>query len=182
MYQQQALLDEMGKLRKFAQRLTKNVHNADDLLQSTILRALEKKEYFQEGTNLFSWTSKMMFNLFISGYRQNQRFETQYDPSHHIDQMSVNPSQEAHVDLAIVSESMKRLSVEHREVLMLICIKGLSYEEVAKRLKIPGGTVRSRLSRARNHLQEMLNPPTTPIPYQMPVVRYLPWEEERRAA
>ncbi|MFH1158457.1 MAG: sigma-70 family RNA polymerase sigma factor [Pseudomonadota bacterium] len=164
MFQQEALIDEMGKLRKFAQRLTKNTHNAEDLLQSTIVRALEKKEQFQNGTNLFSWTSKMMFNLFVSNHRQKKRFETQYDPEPYIGRMLVGPSQEAHVDLVTVRECMKRLSPEHREVLLLVSVHGMSYEEIATKLKLPGGTVRSRLSRARNHLQVLLNP----VPCQMP--------------
>ena len=92
MFQQQALVNEMGKLRKFAMRLTKNPANTDDLLQSTMLRALEKKQYFEEGTNLFSWTSKIMFNIFVSGYRRQKKFGTQYDPAHYIDQMTVAPS------------------------------------------------------------------------------------------
>src|SRR5580698_9484734 len=107
MFEQEALIAEMDKLRKFAQRLTKNTHNAEDLLQATMLRALEKKEYFQNETNLFSWTSKIMFNLFVSGYRQKMKFDTQYDPAPYIDQMSVESSQEACVDLVTVSNSMK---------------------------------------------------------------------------
>lgn len=158
MYEQQALINEMGRLRKFALRLTKNTHSAEDLLQSTLLRALEKKNYFQSGTNLFSWTSKMMFNIFVSGYRHAHKFETQYDPAPYIDQMSVGASQETHTDLVTVNEAMKLLSLEHRKILLLVCIKGMSYEETAEALGIPMGTVRSRLSRARGQLEEILNP------------------------
>jgi len=158
MFQQEALIEEMPKLRKFALRLTKNAHNAEDLLQSTMLRALEKKDYFQNGTNLFSWTSKMMFNLFVSGYRQKKKFETQYDPAPYIDQMSMGPTQEAHVDLVTVSEGMKRLSAEHREILLLVCVQGMRYEEASELLSIPVGTVRSRLSRARSQLQDIMAP------------------------
>ena len=179
MFQQQALINEMGKLRKFALRLTKNAHNAEDLLQSTMLRALEKKEYFQSDTNLFSWTSKMMFNLFVSGYRQKKKFETQYDPAPYIDQMSIGPSQEAHVDLVTVNESMKRLSPEHREILLLVCVRGISYEEASKMLSIPVGTVRSRLSRARSQLQNLLAP--TP-PYQNAALANLSSAQSRLAA
>jgi RNA polymerase sigma-70 factor (ECF subfamily) len=178
MFYDQALINEMDKLGKFAHRLTRNPHNAEDLLQSTILRALEKKAQFQSGTNLFSWASKMMFNLFVSGYRQKKKFETQYDPEHYINQMSVGPTQEAQVDLVIVRESMKKLSREHREVLLLVSAQGMSYEEIAVKLKIPGGTVRSRLSRARNHLEAILNP----APRQMPANLCLPIVEREFAA
>jgi RNA polymerase sigma-70 factor, ECF subfamily len=172
MFQQEALVNEMGKLHKFALRLTKDSHNAEDLLQSTMLRALEKKEYFQSGTNLFSWASKVMFNLFVSGYRQKKKFETQYDPAPYIDRMPVGPSQEAYVDLATVTESIKRLSTEHREIFQLICVKGVRYEEASEMLNIPIGTVRSRLSRARHQLQGVLAPtprlPTALLPNAAP--------------
>lgn len=156
MFTQQALIKEMGNLKKFALRLTRNTSEAEDLLQSTMLRALEKSDYFQEETNLFSWTSKIMFNLFVSQYRHKKKFDTQYDPEPYIAQVSVEPSQEATVDLATVRESMKLLSREHREMLVLVCIKGMRYEEVSELLQIPVGTVRSRLSRARSQLQDLL--------------------------
>jgi RNA polymerase sigma-70 factor, ECF subfamily len=158
MFQHDALVKEIGSLRRFALRLTKNAHDAEDLVQATLLRAIEKKDYFQNDTNLFSWTSKIMFNLFVSRYRQKKKFETQYDPTPYIDQVSIGPSQEESVDLVTVGEGMKRLSPEHREILLLICVRGFRYEEASEMLKIPVGTVRSRLSRARAQLQEMLAP------------------------
>ncbi|HYD18070.1 MAG TPA: sigma factor, partial [Patescibacteria group bacterium] len=66
MFEQKALIGEMENLRRFALRLTRNASDAEDLVQSTLLRALEKQDYFETGTNLFSWTSKIMFNLFAS--------------------------------------------------------------------------------------------------------------------
>lgn len=156
MFQEQALINEMTNLRKFARRLTKNTHGADDLLQATLLRAIEKKQMFENGTNLFSWSSKIMFNLFISGYRQKKRYDTQYDPDHYISQISVEPSQEAYVDLITVREGINRLSPQHREILLFASIQGMSYEEIAEKLGIPGGTVRSRLARARRSLQTLL--------------------------
>lgn len=180
MFEQEALINEMEKLRKFAQRLTKNTHNAEDLLQATMLRALEKKESFQNETNLFSWTSKIMFNLFASGHRHKKKFETQYDPEHYIDQVSVRSTQEACVDLVIVNECMKQLSAEHREILLMISAKGMSYEEVSTALRIPSGTVRSRMSRARNHLQAILNPPVGP--YQIPAYMHASIAQGRVAA
>lgn len=156
MFKQEELVHEMGNLRKFALRLTRNVTEAEDLVQSTLLRAIEKKDYFQEGTNLFSWTSKIMFNLFVTGYRRKKKFESQYDPEPHIMNTAVDAPQEMSTDLLLVRQAMKQLSKEHREMLILVCIKGMRYEEVAEHLEIPVGTVRSRLSRARRHLQDLL--------------------------
>ncbi|MFN7112825.1 MAG: sigma-70 family RNA polymerase sigma factor [Alphaproteobacteria bacterium] len=159
MFKHEALVHEMPNLRKFALRLTRNVHEAEDLVQSTLLRAIEKQALFEENTNLFSWTSKIMFNLFVTGYRRKKKFESQYDPEPHIMASAVDAPQENTVDLALVRTAMQRLSKEHREMLVLVCIKGMRYEEVSEFLQIPVGTVRSRLSRARSALQQLMDHP-----------------------
>ena len=159
MFAQMELVNEMDSLRKFALRLTGNVSDAEDLLQSTVLRALEKKHLFQVDTDLFKWTSKIMFNLFVSGYRRRVKFETQYDPESFLENRSVDPEQESKVELMKVQEAMKNLSDDHREILVLVCVKSMRYEEVSKALDIPVGTVRSRLARARESLQNVLNTP-----------------------
>lgn len=167
MFNNTDLVNESVNLRKFALRLTRNTANAEDLLQTTLLRALEKKDMFETGTSLFKWTSKMMFNLFVTEYRRKSRFETQYNPESYIDSLSVEPSQEAIVDLATVTKAMKHLTPEHQEILVLVCVKGLRYEEAADMLSVPVGTVRSRLSRARENLQGLLGNDNTPaLPLQ----------------
>jgi RNA polymerase sigma-70 factor (ECF subfamily) len=158
MFEKEEIVSEISSLRKFALRLTKNGSDAEDLVQATVMRALEKSDYFQDGTNLFSWSSKIMFNLFVSQYRHKNKFETQYDSTPYLEQIVTGPSQESCTDLAIVRESMERLSREHREILIRVCVQGMSYEEVAELLHVPVGTVRSRLSRARQQLQDLLTP------------------------
>lgn len=156
MFQQRELVENMECLRKFAIRLTGNVTDAEDLVQATVLRALEKKHLFQTGTDLLKWTSKIMFNLFVTDYRRKTKFETQYDPESVIERQSIDASQERELELARVREAMKQLSPEHRKILILVCIKGLKYKEVSNFLSIPVGTVRSRLARARDNLQYIM--------------------------
>lgn len=157
MFDPQALVTETENLRKFALHLTRNKANADDLVQSTLLRALEKTHYFEEGTNLRKWTSKIMFNLFVTDYRRKVKFETQYDPEPYIEARYIKAPQESEVDLHAVGNALKKLSSDHQEILTLVCIKDMPYQEVAEALDIPVGTVRSRLSRARQSLQEIVN-------------------------
>jgi RNA polymerase sigma-70 factor, ECF subfamily len=159
MFQQTALVSEMDNLRKFALRLSGNLSDAEDLLQSTVLRALEKKHLFQPDTDLFKWTSKIMFNLFVSGYRRRVKFETQYDPESFLENRSVEAEQESKIELLKVQEAMNYLSNDHKEILIMVCIKSMRYEEVSKALGIPVGTVRSRLARARESLQTVLDTP-----------------------
>lgn len=159
MFKQAELIKEMDNLRKFACRLTNNPVEADDLLQSTVLRAIEKKDYFEAGTNLFSWTSKIMFNLFVTDYRRKTKFESQYDPEPLIAARSVEADQQTKSELTAVSRAMEELSPEHKEILVLVCVKGMQYQEVADMLAIPVGTVRSRLSRARSQLTALMDTP-----------------------
>lgn len=169
MFHNTALINEMESLRKFALKLTRNAHDADDLLQSTVLRALEKRHLFEDDTNLFRWTSKIMYNLFVSDYRRKVKFETQYDPESCIENQSTSASQDTHIELMQVEQAMEEISDEHREILIMVCVKGMRYNEVSEALQIPVGTVRSRLSRARESLQHAMETPKGHyLPYPQP--------------
>lgn len=164
MFNPSSLINEMPQLYRFALRLTRNNSDADDLLQSTVLRALEKKHLFTEGTSLFKWCSKIMFNLFATDYRHKIRFETQYDPAIYAETEAIEPTQDDIVDLENVRTAIHNLSTDHQQILTLVCMRDMRYEEVSQQLQIPVGTVRSRLSRARENLQVILN---TPLPRHM---------------
>ncbi len=162
MFAQNALVAETGKLHKFALRLTRNSADADDLVQSTCLRALEKSDHFEDGSNLFSWTSKIMYNLFVTGYRRKIKFETQYDPEPFLQKQVTEPTQYINAEFTDVQKAMMRLSEDHRNILVLVCIEGYAYQEVAEMLQIPEGTVRSRLHRAREQLNFIMDTPHQP--------------------
>ncbi len=147
------LVQHIPALTKFAMRLTRNNYaDADDLVQSTILRAMEKADQFQNGTNLFHWTSRILYTQFVTQHRRRCRFETQYDPENFIETLHEDARQESQTELSQVTRAMEKLSPEHRSVLVMVCVQGMSYEETAESLNIPVGTVRSRLSRAREQL------------------------------
>ncbi|MBU0800103.1 MAG: sigma-70 family RNA polymerase sigma factor, partial [Alphaproteobacteria bacterium] len=107
-------------------------------------------------SNLFSWTATIMYNIFVSAYRRRTKFETQYDPNEYIDRQAVAPAQDHSLQLSEVRSAMKRLSSDHSQIIMMVCIKGMRYDEAGEILQIPTGTVRSRLSRARKQLQELM--------------------------
>ncbi len=171
MFNNNALTQEMPKLEKFAYRLTRNQADTDDLVQSTLVRAIEKKHLFQPDTDLFRWTSKIMYNLFVSDYRRKTKFETQYDPENYIQKQSIEAPQDTQMELMKVNEAMTLLSEEHREVLVMICVQGMQYQDVADALSVPIGTVRSRLSRAREQLQMHLDTPSPKEAYAISRVK-----------
>jgi RNA polymerase sigma-70 factor, ECF subfamily len=156
MFDNQELTVEAPRLKKFALRLTGNQHDADDLVQATLLRAMEKADLFQTGSDLWKWLSKMMYNLFVTNYRRTVRWQCQFDPQEVIDRSAEDGDQERKMELKMVGRVIEQLPAKRREILLLICVQGLSYEEVAEKLDIPVGTVRSRLSRARSQLQDLL--------------------------
>lgn len=159
MFTNQALIQHSDRLNNFAYKLTHNKTEAEDLLQATLLKAIEKKHLFQENTNLYSWVSKIMYNMFVTAYRRRTKFESQYDPEPYIAQQSISAPQDIQMEMRKVEDAIDRLSEEHKEIILLICIKGHSYASVSEMLQIPVGTVRSRLHRAREALQHAVDTP-----------------------
>lgn len=156
MFDNAQLVEQLDNLRKFALTLTANVPDAEDLVNATVLRAMEKNEMFETGTDLQAWTSRIMFNLFATQYRRRARLEEKIEPVERIDNEELNaPPQETVVELSMVSKAVDKLSEEQKQILVMICVQEMKYEEVAEALNIPIGTVRSRLSRARENLQKM---------------------------
>ncbi|HAJ89947.1 MAG TPA: RNA polymerase subunit sigma [Rhodospirillaceae bacterium] len=146
------LFAELEGLNRFALKLCKNKSDADDLVQTTIVRALSHKESFEDGTKAFSWLSRIMYNSFATAYKRKIRYESQYDPEPEILNVRFESSQEDKIMVREVQSAMEELCPQHREILMLICAYEMSYEEASTHLNIPVGTVRSRLSRARESL------------------------------
>jgi RNA polymerase sigma-70 factor, ECF subfamily len=157
MLNHQELVQEINSLKRFAMKLTRNRSDADDLLQTTLLKSLEHGDSFQRGTHVFGWTSRILYNTFVSQYRHRVRYETQLDPQDFIDQQEVAATQESSMELQLVLKAMASLSADHQEILQIVCIDGLEYADAADVLGIPVGTVRSRLSRARAALQDVLS-------------------------
>lgn len=164
MFNNNELIDETQRLRKFAYRLTQNTCDAEDLVQSAVLRAIEKKHMFQEGTNLYSWVSKIMFNMFVSKYRRKTKFETQYDPEPYLEKQALDADQDMKMEVQDVQNAMDDLSDDHKEILIMVCVQGMRYADVSEKLQIPVGTVRSRLSRAREALNTAMR---TPAPHTL---------------
>ncbi len=156
MFTHDQLMPQLEGLRRFSMKLTSNRPDSDDLLQSTVLRAIEKQHLFEDGTNLFHWTSRIMFNIFVSNYKRRTQRECQFDPEALIASLSVMPDQESRMHFKSVCGAIEKLSPQHREIITVICWDGLSYEEAAQKLGIAIGTVRSRLARAREKLMERL--------------------------
>jgi RNA polymerase sigma-70 factor (ECF subfamily) len=149
------LLATLPSLRAFAVSLSGRHDKADDLVQDTVMKAWAKQESFEIGTNIKAWLFTILRNEFYSQMRKRGR-EVQDSDGAFTERMSVHPSQYGIVDLADFKKALDRLPDDQREAIVLIGASGFSYEEAAEICHCAVGTMKSRVSRARTKLQELL--------------------------
>jgi RNA polymerase sigma-70 factor, ECF subfamily len=150
---------EIPRLRRYARALTRRADRADDLVQETLLRAIAKGHLWQAGTDIRAWLFTIMHNQHVNMVRRAMRDEATVD----IEQMSsslvaiTDPT--ASRQLRELDTALARLPAEQREVILLVGLEGMSYEATAQILGVPVGTVRSRLSRGRDALRQLMDMP-----------------------
>ena len=169
---QAELMPVIDPLYNFAYRLTLDEDDANDLVQETYLKAYRFFEYFEPGTNAKAWLFRILKNSFINDFRKKSKqpakvdyseIEGYYNPEDVESDSDVGASssdmrQQSVRDLIgdEVASALNSLPVDFRTVIILCDLEGFTYEEMAKVLDIPIGTVRSRLHRARHFLKEKL--------------------------
>jgi len=149
------MLAALPSLRAFAVSLSGNRSNADDLVQDTILKAWSKQDQFEPGTNLKAWLFTILRNEFYSKMRKKGR-EVQDSDGLFTQQMAQAPAQLGALDFEDFKVALAQLPEDQREAVVLVGASGFSYEEAAEVCGCAVGTVKSRVSRARSHLMELL--------------------------
>ena len=146
-------------LRRFAYSLTGNMHDADDLVQNTLLRILKSPP--PEDVLLAKWAFKICRNQWIDDYRsQKVRTLATLKPELQAENFTDGEADVINdITLDEVNTAMNSLSDDQREVLSLIAVQGMSYSEAAEILSIPTGTIMSRLARARANIASFFNQP-----------------------
>ena len=147
---------EIPRLRRYARALTRDVVRADDLVQSCLTRAIAKQHLWQPGTDLRAWLCTMLRNELISELRRSGRNRETTSIDDVISLASVRPDAPYILELRDLEAAIAKLPIEQREPILLIGLEGMSYEEAASMLRIPIGTVRSRISRARATLRVLM--------------------------
>ncbi|WP_435258550.1 RNA polymerase sigma factor [Thioclava sp. FR2] len=149
------LPDHIPSLRAFAISLTRNVAEADDLVQETILKAWSNIEKFTVGTDMRAWLFTILRNTFFSSKRKTKR-EVADPEGIHAGSLFERPEHDGRLAFADFSKAFDQLSAEHREVLILVGANGYAYEEAAEMMGVAVGTAKSRANRARQRLCELL--------------------------
>jgi RNA polymerase sigma-70 factor (ECF subfamily) len=153
---------EIPRLRRYARALTRSADRSDDLVQETLLRAIAKAHLWRTGTDIRAWLFTIMHNQYVNMVRRAMRDAAAVD----IDQLS--SSLVATTDPTVsrqlheLDRALACLSAEQREVILLVGLEGMSYDAAAQILKVPVGTVRSRLSRGRDALRGLMDMPEKP--------------------
>ena len=141
--------------------MTKNQEDMEDLIQDTFARAIHNFEKFQEGTNLKAWLFTIMKNIFINEYRRKQRQQTTTDSTEN--QILINNSKQKTFNSAervFLADELDNAIQSIKPELsnpFVMHFQGFKYEEIAERLDLPLGTVKSRIFLARKEMQEILN-------------------------
>src|SRR4051812_6029005 len=149
------LLSATPHLRAFAMSLTGQREAADDLVQDTLLRALQYPDRFEPGTKLQAWLFTILRNIFYSGHRKGRR-EVEDVDGLYAAKLLTPPEQLGCVEFAALHSALAKLSDEQREAVILVGAEGYSYEQVAEICGTKLGTIKSRVNRARKRLASFL--------------------------
>jgi RNA polymerase sigma-70 factor (ECF subfamily) len=147
---------EIPRLRRYARALTRSGDRADDLVQDTLVRALSKAHLWQAGTDIRAWLFTIMHNQHVNTVRRASREQRTVDIDAMSSSLVATTDPTASRQLRELEFALYRLPDEQREVILLVGLEGMSYEMAARVLRVPVGTVRSRLSRARDALRRLM--------------------------
>jgi len=147
---------EIPRLRRYARALTHDGVFADDLVQSCLVRAIAKQHLWQEGTDLRAWLFTILHNLYVNEVRRSSRWGAEVPVDDVAAALLIEENATDTLHLRDLHRALKRLPESQRQVILLVGLEGMRYEQVAQILNIPIGTVRSRLSRGREMLRELM--------------------------
>ena len=151
----QLLEAQIPRLRRYARALTRDIVRGDDLVQNRLTGALAKQHLWQHGTDLRAWLLTIFHNQHINEVRRSVREGNKIELDE-APQLTVPSSAIPTVLLRHLEVAIGKLQPEQRQVILLVGLEGMSYEEVASVLNVPVGTVRSRLSRGRDQLRLLM--------------------------
>jgi RNA polymerase sigma-70 factor (ECF subfamily) len=152
----EALIAHLPALRRYAVSLVGNAAMADDLVQDCIERALRQSAQLRELPRIAGWLRRILHNLYIDEMRRGRNRGKERDLDEFADHLELSVPASDRDAVRDLSKALDQLSVEHREILLLVSVEELNYREISEELGIPQGTVMSRLARARDRLRSIM--------------------------
>lgn len=159
------ILEHIPRLRRYARALLGDRDAADDLVQDTLERAWNKFYLWRPGSDLRAWLFTIMHNVFVNQVR-SKRSDIERTMEE-LPVVAVRATQSDSLEIADVERSLRALPDEQREVLLLVAIEEMTYDEVSRALAIPIGTVMSRLSRARERMRRLIAGAESVVPLKV---------------
>lgn len=150
------VIAHLPRLRRYASALTRDTERADDLLQDTLERAYRKWHLWQPGSNLRAWLFSIMHNVYMNQLAREARSPVSVSLDEALGE-STAANNEAQMTTRDLIAALAQLPNDQREVVLLVCLEDMRYEQVAYILQIPIGTVRSRLARGREKLRRLMD-------------------------
>ena len=144
------------RLRRYATAWLHNAADADDLVQDCVERALRQQATLQHPERLGGWLFAILHNLHLSKLRRERRRGVTIELDALADDLALSAPAEDRNQIRDFARAMATLSEDHRQILLLISLEGLTYREIAELLEVPIGTVMSRLARARAQIKTYL--------------------------
>ncbi len=149
------LVEHLPAMRAFAISLTRNGAVADDMVQDTLVKAWTNIEKFQVGTNMRAWLFTILRNTYYSSRRKAKREVADVDGIF-TESLAEKPAHDGHMQMNDFRKALAQLHDEQREALLLVGASGFSYEEAAEMCGVAVGTIKSRTSRARKRIAELM--------------------------
>jgi RNA polymerase sigma-70 factor (ECF subfamily) len=142
-------------MRSFALSLCRDEQQADDLVQEALVKGWQRRDSFEQGTNLRAWLFTILRNNYVSEVRRKNLMPVEAS-NDCVERLSEHPAQPAHIDLQDFAAGLGKLEPAQREALILVGAEGFTYEEAAQICGVAVGTIKSRVNRARRHLVKLL--------------------------
>jgi RNA polymerase sigma-70 factor, ECF subfamily len=159
------VVQQIPRLRRYARALTGDRSAADDLVQDTLERALSRFHLWRQGSDLRAWLFTIMHNIYVNQIRSRSR--QQQEALDESASEALHAREPDWTELRAISDALARLPDEQRSVLLLVGLEQFTYEEAARILDIPVGTVMSRLSRGRERLRALFAGETRSTPLKV---------------
>ncbi|MBL8583559.1 MAG: sigma-70 family RNA polymerase sigma factor [Rhizobiaceae bacterium] len=151
-----AIVAELPRLRRYARALLRDADRADDLVQDSVERALQRLDNWRTGENPRRWLFTIMHHLFIDQLRKVKR-QVPAQSLDHEAALAVPSDQTDYSSARDICEALERIGADRRAALVLVSVEGFSYAEAANILGIPAGTLMSRVARGREELRALLD-------------------------
>jgi RNA polymerase sigma-70 factor (ECF subfamily) len=150
---QPAVAEHIAALRRYARALLGDRIDAEDLVQDCLARALSRAHLWRPGSDLRAWLFTILHNIHVNNLRSHRAHIAAADATYGQVVVAAQPDQDARLELRDLERALGRIPEEQRQVLLLVGMEGMSYEEAARIVGVPIGTIMSRVARGRDALR-----------------------------